>query len=89
MRILFLLFPGVELLDLAGPAQVFGTAAGFGLGYTLDYLAEQEEVPSAQGVALRAGTVWPELGPDDLVLVPGWSGPAQPRAATARRLAAH
>jgi hypothetical protein len=30
-RIAFLLVPGAHLLDLAGPAQVFGTAAAFGL----------------------------------------------------------
>ncbi|MEV6009583.1 DJ-1/PfpI family protein [Streptomyces sp. NPDC051976] len=71
-RVVFLLVPRLHLLDLAGPAQVFSTAADYGLGYTLDYLAEQEDVPTAQGVTLRAGTVPPPLGPDDLVVVPGW-----------------
>ncbi|MFC1420819.1 GlxA family transcriptional regulator [Streptacidiphilus cavernicola] len=71
-RILFLLVPGVHLLDLAGPAQVFSTAADLGLGQTLTYVAEQPVVPTAQGVPLQADTVWPELCPDDLLLVPGW-----------------
>ena len=76
-RILFLLVPGVHLLDLAGPAQVFSTAADFGHDYTLGYVAEQPVVPSAQGVPLQASTGWPELGPDDLLLVPGWRSPAR------------
>jgi transcriptional regulator GlxA family with amidase domain len=74
-RILFLLVPGVHLLDLAGPAQVFSTAADFGHDYTLSYVSAQPLVPSAQGVTLGAQTVWPELDPEDLVLVPGWRCP--------------
>jgi transcriptional regulator GlxA family with amidase domain len=78
-RVVFLLAPLVHLLDLAGPAQAFSTAADQGLGYTLHYVAEQEDVPTAQGVALRAATEWPPLAPGDLVFVPGWRGPS-PRA---------
>ena len=74
-RILFLLVPGVHLLDLAGPAQVFSTAADFGHDYTLGYVSEQPLVPSAQGLPLHSDTVWPELDTDDLVLVPGWRCP--------------
>ncbi|WP_433889216.1 GlxA family transcriptional regulator [Streptomyces sp. CA-111067] len=71
-RVVFLLVPWLHLLDLAGPAQVFSTAADQGLDYTLEYVAEQEDVPTAQGVALRAATELPPLGPDDLIVVPGW-----------------
>ncbi|QYX75334.1 GlxA family transcriptional regulator [Streptomyces akebiae] len=71
-RIVFFLVPGVHLLDLAGPAQVFSTAADFGHPYTLTYVAERPEVPSAQGLPLVARTDWPALGPEDLVVVPGW-----------------
>ncbi|MEU3437984.1 DJ-1/PfpI family protein [Streptomyces sp. NPDC006863] len=71
-RIVFFLVPGVHLLDLAGPAQVFSTAADFGHPYTLVYVAEQPQVPTAQGLPLAAGTDWPDLGPDDLIVVPGW-----------------
>ncbi|WP_413802304.1 GlxA family transcriptional regulator [Streptomyces iranensis] len=71
-RVVFLLVPGVHLLDLAGPAQVFGTAADLGLSYELGYVAEREQVPSAQGLTLNARTEWPDTGPDDLVVVPGW-----------------
>ncbi|WP_066950955.1 GlxA family transcriptional regulator [Microtetraspora fusca] len=74
-RVVFVLLPGVHLLDLAGPAQAFGTAADFGQPYLLSYVAEQEQVPSAQGLPLIADTEWPEPGPDDLVVVPGWRAP--------------
>ncbi|MDV9169971.1 DJ-1/PfpI family protein [Streptomyces sp. W16] len=71
-HVVFFLVPGVHLLDLAGPAQVFSTAAGFGHPYRLSYVAEQPQVTSAQGLPLAAGLDWPELGPEDLIVVPGW-----------------
>ncbi|MGW1660283.1 GlxA family transcriptional regulator [Streptomyces microflavus] len=71
-HIVLLLVPGVHLLDLAGPAQVFSSAAGFGHPYTLSYVAEQPQVTTAQGLPLVAGLDWPELGPGDLIVVPGW-----------------
>ena len=70
--VVFLLVPGLHLLDLAGPAQVFSTLHAFGRPTRLHYVAEQDEVPSAQGVPLRAGTAWPALSTGDLLLVPGW-----------------
>jgi transcriptional regulator GlxA family with amidase domain len=71
-HVVFFLVPGVHLLDLAGPAQVFSTAAGFGHPYTLTYVAEEPLVPTAQGLPVVAGLGWPELGPEDLIVVPGW-----------------
>ncbi|MFF6998274.1 GlxA family transcriptional regulator [Streptomyces sp. NPDC008313] len=71
-RVVFFLVPGVHLLDLAGPAQVFSTACDFGHPYTLVYVAEQPQLPSAQGLPLVAGPDWPGLEPDDLIIVPGW-----------------
>jgi transcriptional regulator GlxA family with amidase domain len=68
----FLLVPRLHLLDLAGPAQAFGTAANLGCGYELSYVGEQEDVPTAQGLTVRAATDWPTLGRDDLVIIPGW-----------------
>ncbi|WP_020673718.1 GlxA family transcriptional regulator [Amycolatopsis nigrescens] len=93
-RIVFLLIPGLHLLDLAGPAQVFSTAGDLGYGYTLTHVAEQEEVPTAQGLGVRAETVWPELDPADLIVVPGWRAPVLGGTgplteATAARLRAH
>ncbi|MGW5579627.1 GlxA family transcriptional regulator [Micromonospora chokoriensis] len=93
-RVVFLLVPQLHLLDLAGPAQVFSSAADLGFDYRLHYVAEREQVPTVQGVPLVAETRWPELTPDDLVIVPGWrpaahgpEGPVSP--ADLRRLADH
>jgi transcriptional regulator GlxA family with amidase domain len=74
-RIVFVLVPKVHLLDLAGPAQVFTTANDLGYGYELSYVAESEEVMTAQGVPLRAQLEWPEIEPEDLIVVPGWRSP--------------
>ncbi|MEO3974617.1 DJ-1/PfpI family protein [Streptomyces sp. CAU 1734] len=71
-HIVFFLVPGVHLLDLAGPAQVFSTAADFGHPYTLSYVADRPQVTTAQGLPLVAGQDWPRLGPGDLIVVPGW-----------------
>ncbi len=75
-RVVFLLVPGVHLLDLAGPAQVFSSAAGLGHDYALSYVAEQSEIHTAQGLPVTAAVSWPALTADDLVLVPGWRAPA-------------
>jgi transcriptional regulator GlxA family with amidase domain len=92
--VVFLLAPRLHLLDLAGPAQAFSTAADLGHAYQLRYVGEQEDVPTAQGVSLHASVTWPELSPDDLIVVPGWRSPerashAKFSAATLDRLRAH
>ena len=74
-HVVFLLVPGVHLLDLAGPAQAFFTANDRGYPYELSYVAETPIVPTAQGISLQAQTLWPRLGPEDLVMVPGWRAP--------------
>ena len=85
-RVVFVLLPQVHLLDLAGPAQVFGTTGR----YELAYVGETTPVPSWQGLPLAAGQEWPALGPDDLVLVPGYrDGHGQVSAGTLNRIAAH
>jgi len=71
-QVAFLLVPQLHLLDLAGPAQVFSTAAELGYGYELRYVAEQPDVPTAQGLRIHADLDWPALGPRDLIVVPGW-----------------
>jgi transcriptional regulator GlxA family with amidase domain len=72
LRVVFVLAPGVHLLDLAGPAQVFHNDL---LDYDLHWVAEEAEVASAQGLPVRAETTWPDLSPEDLVVVPGWRSP--------------
>ena len=75
-RVVFLLIPRLHLLDLAGPAQVFSTAGQLRPGYRLSYVAEAEEVLSAQGLPLRAEVDLPALTSDDLIVIPGWRAPA-------------
>jgi transcriptional regulator GlxA family with amidase domain len=77
-----------------GTDWVFYTAADHGYPYALRYVAEHAEIQTAQGVTVRADTDWPDLGADDLVLVPGWQppvpGPYVPFTADSlRRLAGH
>ncbi|GIF17902.1 transcriptional regulator GlxA family with amidase domain [Actinoplanes tereljensis] len=85
-RVVFVLTPQVHLLDLAGPAQVFGTADG----YSMAYVAEATPVPTWQGVSLHAEVEWPRVTPDDLLVVPGWrSGYGAFAAETLQRLADH
>lgn len=74
-RVVFLLVPGVHLLDLAGPAQVFSSAADFVGGYELSYVGDSDSVPSHQGVPLGATSELPSLDASDLVFVPGWRSP--------------
>ncbi|WP_327066131.1 GlxA family transcriptional regulator [Kitasatospora sp. NBC_01302] len=72
-KVVFLLAPQLHLLDLAGPAQVFSSAAELGHSYEIHFVGEQESIRTAQGLELRAATAWPRLAVDDLVMVPGWS----------------
>lgn len=93
-RVVFLLLPGLHLLDLAGPAQVFSTAGDFGHRYELHFVAERDAVDSAQGLGLRTTTTWPALTGDDIVLVPGWRAARLARSPrltgpAARRLREH
>jgi transcriptional regulator GlxA family with amidase domain len=71
-QVVLLLVPGVHLLDLAGPAQAFSTAADHGRDYRLRYLAETPEVLTAQGLPVRTEVEWPQLSTADLIMVPGW-----------------
>lgn len=93
-RVVFPLPCRLSVLDLAGPAQAFSIAAAFGCPYRLHFVAEVEEVPTAQGLPLKAGLDWPELGPCDLIVVPGLGSPELPRQspfddATLQRLVDH
>lgn len=78
-HVALVLVPGVHLLDLAGPAQAFSTAADHGYDYRLSYLAEQPEVLTAQGLPVHAEITWPALSVGDLLLVPGWRTCGGPR----------
>jgi transcriptional regulator GlxA family with amidase domain len=67
----FLLLPNVNLLDVAGPAQVFSTAAHMGAPYQVVFCASEPGIASAQGLALTSLAPLPTVGTDEIVLVPG------------------
>ncbi|MGW4408590.1 GlxA family transcriptional regulator [Nonomuraea sp. NPDC004702] len=72
-RVVVLVLPEVNLLDLGGPVQVFSAAAHLGGCYWLEYVAETGGVRSAQGLELAGlqALAATQAGPGDLVLVPG------------------
>ena len=70
-RALFLVLPQVNLLDLAGPAQVFHAAAQLGMPYRLIFCAHRPEVCSAQGLVFAHLHPLKPVQPGDLVIVPG------------------
>jgi transcriptional regulator GlxA family with amidase domain len=75
-RVIFLVLPDVQLLDLAGPAQVFDTAARLlGAPYTLSYCAASDEIRSKQQLYLAHLEQLPDIGQNDLILVPGAGTP--------------
>jgi transcriptional regulator GlxA family with amidase domain len=70
--VVFALVPGVHLLDLSGPAQVFSTADQHGHHYRLRYVAAAPTVLTAQQLPVQAETTVPDLVAEDLLIVPGW-----------------
>ena len=70
-RVVFLILPGVELLDLAGPLQALHQARQFGCAYELRFCSPFPEVSCDQGPVLARleGLIAPE--PGDLVFIPG------------------
>ena len=70
----FLVLSGVEILDLAGPAQAFGTANQFGTKYALRYVGPCSQVITAQGLRLHVEDRLPTVDESTLVLVPGVAG---------------
>lgn len=71
-QVVVLVLPGVQLLDLAGPVQVFDTAARlFGSPYRLLFCSASEELRSAQGLHLARLEPLPAIDGNTLILVPG------------------
>lgn len=70
-RVVFLVLEGVELLDLAGPAQVFSMAASLGASYSLHFCGNMGGVRSAQGLFLGQLESLPSISANDLVMVAG------------------
>jgi transcriptional regulator GlxA family with amidase domain len=70
-RVVFILLPEVNLLDLGGPAQVFQVAQHYGASYQLFFGAASEMVMSSQGLPLGPLKPLPVPQADDLILIPG------------------
>jgi transcriptional regulator GlxA family with amidase domain len=70
-NVVFFLPPHVQLLDLAGPAQVFDAAIQLGARYTLTFCSHRAMQTSSQGLVLAQLAPLPSVTADDLVIVPG------------------
>jgi transcriptional regulator GlxA family with amidase domain len=70
-QVVFLILEGVELLDLAGPAQVFSMAASLGAPYCLHFCGNINGAHSAQGLFLGQLETLPLMTADDLIVVAG------------------
>ena len=70
-RVIFAIFPGTEILDLAGPLQVLHEANALGANYEIVYAGPSPEIASQQGLLFARLEALREVDPDDLVIVPG------------------
>ena len=91
-RVVFVLFDGCEVLDVAGPLQAFHEAAAYGTAYDVGYAALAPTVRTAQGLVFADLAPLPDdLAPGDRVIVPGYtpgqSTPPPALAAWVRRAA--
>ncbi len=71
-RVVFVLFPQCEILDIAGPMQAFHEANAVGARYELFQCASTPSVVTAQGLELAGLAPLPAVGPGDWVIVPGF-----------------
>jgi transcriptional regulator GlxA family with amidase domain len=70
--VIFALFPGCEVLDLAGPLQVFHEANNCGGSYALTIAATSPQLETAQGLILSDLAPLPVAAANDLIIVPGY-----------------
>lgn len=72
-KIIFIIPPAVELLDLAGPVQVFSEAKFYGFKVTLEYYSLMTETISAAGLPLGKIKNYREanLSVGDFIFIPG------------------
>lgn len=68
---IFLLLPEVEMLDFAGPLQVFSEAARTRPRYRIRLASTHERIRCDQGVTIADLEPLPEVQSGDLVIVPG------------------
>lgn len=88
-RVVIVVFPGFQLLDMAGPADVFAAAGLLAPedGYRVEVAAVRAgPVPAANGVTVTAAMLGEIAGPVDTLLVAG--GMSVPEALADRELVA-
>lgn len=69
---MFVVFDGVKMLDVAGPAEVFTEASLLGAGYTLGYVSPSgRPVRTSVGILLPVDGTTEDVRHPDTVVVPG------------------
>ena len=69
---IFALFPGCEVLDVAGPLQVFHEANNCGASYQITIAATSPQMDTAQRLTLAGLSALPVADSGDLIIVPGY-----------------
>jgi transcriptional regulator GlxA family with amidase domain len=72
VKVVLALFPGCEILDLAGPLQAFYEANALGATYEILNCGMSTTVCSAQGLQLGSLLPLPPISQGDLVIIPGY-----------------
>ncbi len=77
-HVVFVLFPGAQLLDLSGPADVFAAATHIlagdrprAPGYRISVTGPERSTPTATGVTVQTTAFAKVRGPIDTLVVPG------------------
>ena len=72
-QIIFLLFPGFEILDFSGPLQTFAEARNKGCDLKMAYCSWQKEISASQEVFIHRLNHFSEidLQNDDMIMIPG------------------
>ena len=70
-QVILLILPETEILDLAGPLQVMHEANRLGGNYRIRYCSTAEKVRTDGGLTVADLEPLPEVGGEDLVIVPG------------------
>lgn len=70
-ELVFLLYDGMVLLDVSGPAEVFATANIFGCDYRIHYVSATGQVSPSAGMQVNTGTFAQLAHPIHTLLVPG------------------
>ncbi|UJW31315.1 DJ-1/PfpI family protein [Saccharothrix sp. AJ9571] len=86
--IAFVLYPGLTLLDLVGPLQVFTALTGISPGYRVVVVGQDREVTETDTpLSVRPSHTFADVPSPEIVVVPGGLAPTWRAAADERLLA--